>query len=226
MIWAKDKLEGFKGSTILLTHHQLFSIHERICGSITKYRHFSCINPLLSAQLFEYLPSVSAWFWGHEHSFMLFQDNILGVPKCRLLGNSSFHVFSEQKPYQRKEGFPIIPFIEDDENYQKKYRPLTPGKKENDEPFYNLCYGLIDFEKTGKEEYLEINYFCCPCFEHGMQNQFEPYILYKEEILSKSQLEKKQKVVESGDLLFMKAEIGLFTSENGFLDLAGCLIEV
>jgi 3',5'-cyclic AMP phosphodiesterase CpdA len=65
LAWHKEKLENFEGSTIFLTHHQLYSIHDRLCGSLSKYRHFSCINPVLSKQLFEYMPYFSAWYWGH-----------------------------------------------------------------------------------------------------------------------------------------------------------------
>lgn len=119
-------MENFPGSTILLTHHQLFSIHDRICGSMSKYQAFTCVNPLLSAQLFKYLPSISCWFWGHEHSLMFFDDDVMGVRKCRLLGNSSFHVFSKEGPYLRKKGFPYIPLICPDEEYMKKYLPLNP----------------------------------------------------------------------------------------------------
>lgn len=36
--------------------------------------------------------NISGWFWGHEHSLMLFKDNLFGLSKGRLLGNSSFHV--------------------------------------------------------------------------------------------------------------------------------------
>ena len=65
-----------------------------------------------------------------------------------MLGNSSFHVFSKEEPYQRKPGFPFIPFIEDDENYKKKYLPLSPTKSDIENPFYNFCYGFIDFGKS------------------------------------------------------------------------------
>lgn len=41
----------------------------------------------------------------------------------------------------------MIPFIEDDKSYGKKYRPLSPNKSDSDEPFYNYCYGFIDFGK-------------------------------------------------------------------------------
>ncbi len=73
LLWHKHRLENFSGSTVLMTHHQLFSIHERINGKLTKYRKFSCINPMLSAQMFEHMGKTSAWYWGHEHSLMLFK---------------------------------------------------------------------------------------------------------------------------------------------------------
>lgn len=65
LAWHKHKMESFPGSTIFLSHHQLFSIHDRLCGSLSQYRNFSCMNPLLSQQLFEYMPYFSAWYWGH-----------------------------------------------------------------------------------------------------------------------------------------------------------------
>lgn len=43
---------------------------------------------------------------------MLFKESFWGVPLCRLLGNSSFHVvYQKEHPYHRKKGFPPIPFI-------------------------------------------------------------------------------------------------------------------
>lgn len=114
--WHYHRLENFPGSTLLMTHHQLFSIHERLNGKLTDYRKFSCINPMLCAELFKYMGNISAWFWGHEHSLMLFKDNLFGLSKGRLLGNSSFHVMSKNhEPYKRQKGFPHIPFILEDE---------------------------------------------------------------------------------------------------------------
>ena len=55
---------------------------------------------MLYGELFEYIPLISGWLWGHEHSFMLFKQNVLGLNKGRLLGNSSFHVvYDKQNPY-------------------------------------------------------------------------------------------------------------------------------
>lgn len=115
MRWHQHRIRNFKGSTVLLSHHQLFSICEKINGNKTKFKKFSCFNPLMYAQLFEHLGDVSAWFWGHEHSFMLFKDNLFGVSKSRLVGNSSFHVINEiDTPYDRPKDFPFIPFITED----------------------------------------------------------------------------------------------------------------
>ena len=59
------------------------------------------INPMLSEQLFEYIPYMSCWFWGHEHALTFFADDVYGLPKGRLLGNSGVHVYDQDKgnPY-------------------------------------------------------------------------------------------------------------------------------
>jgi hypothetical protein len=192
--WHKEKLENFEGSTVLLTHHQLFSIHDRLCGSLSAYRHFSCVNPLLSKQLFEYLPYFSAWFWGHEHAFMLFRDHFWGVPKCRLLGNSSFHViFDKEHPYQRKPAFPRIPFIADDEAYLRKFLPLNP--KGGLELYFNLCFAVIDLGKA--QENLLVEYFCSPSYNSATKKQchFKHYKLYEEVIEGRSSIASRAEAI-------------------------------
>ena len=83
---------------------------------------------MLSAQMFENLSDLSAWFWGHEHSLMFFKEKLFGLEKGRLLGNSSFHVmYNKEHPYSRPKGFPKIPFIVDDEEYLDQYLPLNPN---------------------------------------------------------------------------------------------------
>ena len=82
---------------------------------------------------------------------MLFDEGISGAGKCRLLGNSSFHVFEQENPYKRKPGFPIIPFIEKDIDYYQKYLPLNPKISHLQNTFFNLCYTLIDFSKADKQ---------------------------------------------------------------------------
>jgi hypothetical protein len=47
---------------------------------------------------------------------MLFKENVMGVQKGRLLGNSSYHVmYDKQNPYKRKKNYPLIPLVVDDE---------------------------------------------------------------------------------------------------------------
>lgn len=97
----------------------------------------------------------------------------MGVRKCRLLGNSSFHVFEKEGPYLRKKGFPYIPLISKDEQYAKKYLPLNPEPDDkNPDCYFNLSYALIDFAKQQTTESspdpfsstLKVEYYCCPCY--------------------------------------------------------------
>ena len=47
---------------------------------------------------------------------MLFKNNILGLSKGRLIGNSSYHVvYDKQNPYTRNDKMNKIPLIVDDE---------------------------------------------------------------------------------------------------------------
>lgn len=209
-------MENFKGSTVLLSHHQLFSIHDRLCGSLSKYNQFSCLNPLLSSQLFEYAPYVSGWYWGHEHAFMLFQNDFLGVSKCRLLGNSSFHVvFDKEDPYKRKEGFPLIPFVEEDGKYYQKYLPVSDSPKKGRDStganYYNLTYGVISFDSFPQSGNALIEYFCSPSYSEEDKASFPVYKLYEEMLESKANIVKKKfnPIDTNKSLLFLKCEIGL-----------------
>ncbi len=50
------------------------------------------INNKLYEQLFDVLPRVSAWYWGHEHRLTFYKFNAYGIACGRMLGNSSFQV--------------------------------------------------------------------------------------------------------------------------------------
>lgn len=102
---------------------------------------------------------------------MFFQQGLFGINKCRLLGNSSFHVHQKEGPYERKKDSPNIPFIEDDKSYLKKYIPKNPdSKKNNPDSYLNFSYCLIDFAKQkvneSNEQFsdLEAEYIVTPCF--------------------------------------------------------------
>ena len=84
--WHRDKLEKFAGSTILLSHHQLFSANSEINKGARPY-----VNESLLATFSPYFDKVAAWFWGHEHNFVLFEDGQHGLKRGRLIGCSSMN---------------------------------------------------------------------------------------------------------------------------------------
>jgi hypothetical protein len=93
LAWAQRRIKEFKGQTILLTHHQLFSPYDKIIGVMTGFGYYNQqFNNLLSQQLFDVLSKVSVWFWGHEHRLAGFIGNAYGVSTSRLLGNSAFQI--------------------------------------------------------------------------------------------------------------------------------------
>jgi hypothetical protein len=55
----------------------------------------------MSRSLFDHMPYISAWFWGHEHTVFLYQNDFAGIARARLLGNSAFQIFSAEEPYAR-----------------------------------------------------------------------------------------------------------------------------
>ncbi len=64
-LWHADKLHGFAGQTILLSHHQPFSAFAQIGPNAPR----NPVNPNLMAS-YERLAQagrIDAWFWGHEH---------------------------------------------------------------------------------------------------------------------------------------------------------------
>ena len=81
--WVKDKIQNAGGrKTVLLSHHQLFSAFEKIAGAV--------VNPKLVEQLGPILPQVTAWFWGHEHNLVVY-DEFQGV-RGRCIGHGAFPV--------------------------------------------------------------------------------------------------------------------------------------
>ena len=112
VVWHKDKLEKFqgKGKTILLSHHQLFSANAKITGKIPAsvgsddhIEHY--INDNLLKEFNQYFDDVPAWFWGHEHNLVIFNEfkhrfyNKLS--KGRLIGCSGFEEFEKEDPYKQ-----------------------------------------------------------------------------------------------------------------------------
>ena len=68
--WHADKLRGFPGRTIFLTHHQPFSAFSQI-GPAARH---DPTNPNLMAThgRLAAAGAIDAWFWGHEHALRLY----------------------------------------------------------------------------------------------------------------------------------------------------------
>lgn len=81
--WLRDRINAAgQRKNILLSHHQLFSAYETIAGH--------AVNQDLLAQVQEFLPQVTAWFWGHEHDLIIYENfqNVQG----RCIGHGAFPV--------------------------------------------------------------------------------------------------------------------------------------
>lgn len=84
--WLKERIEQASGrKTVLLSHHQLFSAYEKIAGD--------AVNQTVFTQVEDFLPQVTAWFWGHEHDLIVYKSfeeggNVLG----RCIGHGAIPV--------------------------------------------------------------------------------------------------------------------------------------
>jgi hypothetical protein len=97
--WHRDKMESFGGATILLSHHQLCSANDPI-GSPKGSSDPSYSDRLL--RLFTpYVDRIAAWYWGHEHSLVLYEPfgSVL-YPRC--VGHSAIPVSADHPLYEAK----------------------------------------------------------------------------------------------------------------------------
>lgn len=103
--WHKQRLKDFGGTTIMLSHHQLFSHSAKINHSNPEY-----MNGWLDKTFDEYYKhDIAAWYWGHEHAFAVYMDGVMGLNKGRLLGSSSYEATSSKDdPYEDK--YYMIPY--------------------------------------------------------------------------------------------------------------------
>lgn len=87
--WHADKLRGFAGRTLLLSHHQPFSAFRQI-GPAAE---LSPVNPALLAAYGTLAAAgpIDAWFWGHEHQLRLYAP-YRGVQAGRNIGYGAIPV--------------------------------------------------------------------------------------------------------------------------------------
>ena len=130
--WHQNKMHTFPGKTILLSHHQLFSANTTINGGTSPSKTY-----FVNGHLYNYFSpffkdKVHAWFWGHEHNLVGFQDGQLGLSKGRLVGNGG---------YQSNESFDHPDKI----NYpQIRVNPGFKVKRDSEEYLYHAAC-VIDF---------------------------------------------------------------------------------
>lgn len=138
--WMQDKMAKHDGLTILLSHHQLFSANAAINGKDSVMNPVPYFNPYLYRVFSDYLSTkVAGWIWGHEHNFVMYQNEMLGLAKGRLVGNSAYEELTSADPY--KVNYPI-PYLESGPAYDK-YK-LGTNADPNGITYYNHGYAIID----------------------------------------------------------------------------------
>jgi 3',5'-cyclic AMP phosphodiesterase CpdA len=157
--WCVDKLETFKksgGKTILLSHHQLYSVSGEIndgsnvvyVTGIQQKTNLRFLNGNLFNIFSPYFDQVAAWYWGHEHLLGIYKNNELtnsqGVPlkKGRLVGNSGYEQWDRDGGYAAKTDrfHYIFPNVQVDITSVTWAGPLMT----NTTNFYNHGWALLN----------------------------------------------------------------------------------
>ena len=87
--WVKDKVDKALSKNkkiIFISHHQLFSLKEPFYKDQGKT--ILSFNENLLNQLGDIVPKLTAWYWAHEHNFVLYKS-FKGLQRGRLIGNGS-----------------------------------------------------------------------------------------------------------------------------------------
>lgn len=157
--WHQDKLNNFDGATILLSHHQLFSSNAKINGYLSDYSALPEQNPYLYQNFQPYFSKIAAWIWGHEHNFVMFEDNLLGLSKGRLVGCSAFEELTSSDPYA--VNYPDIKNFIDPETGNTI--ELSTNADLNGVTYYNHAYAIIDFSgRTNPTDPVTTTYYEYP----------------------------------------------------------------
>ena len=135
--WHRDKLDKFAGTTILLSHHQLISARDKLSDGQRPY-----LNESLYETFKPYFDRVAAWYWGHEHNLVLFEDDLqvqagdAPLKKGRLVGCSAYEETTGEDPYTINS--PAARFMKD-------MPRLKLSKYKTDlQSFYNHAFAILD----------------------------------------------------------------------------------
>jgi len=147
--WHQEKLKGFKGSTILLSHHQLFSAN----SEINKDGPQPYLNQALLATFKPYFDLIPIWFWGHEHNLVLFKDSQFGLKKGRLVGCSAYEESLQEDPY--KINYNAVAYANNMPRLE-----LSPFAT-NMQKFYNHAFALLEVSPAK----IDVSYFQYPSWD-------------------------------------------------------------
>ncbi len=173
--WHRDKLDTFPGTTILLSHHQLISAKETLNGGPRPY-----LNENLYATFKQYFDRIAAWYWGHEHNFILFENDLkiqtddLPLKKGRLIGCSAYEETRDDDPFEVK--YPKARFM------NNMPRLGLSKYKSNLQTFYNHAFAILD---VGPDK-ITASYYEYPSWGQGNAPSADPPIdkyLYQEQLL-------------------------------------------
>jgi hypothetical protein len=187
-LWHRHQLERFRGRTVLLSHHQLYSALD-VCGVPQRKAAATAgsspsldpadfnrdwINTALWRQFGSaFGGQVAAWIWGHEHNLGIFQSGYR-PPDWPTTGTDATQVF-KALPKGRCAGHSAIPVQESEGPYAQKYpvaleRPdlklgLTNG-------WYNHGFEILDLAGAGHPARL--------AYYQVAEAEPEPLLLYEE----------------------------------------------
>jgi hypothetical protein len=174
--WHQDKLDNFAGTTVLFSHHQLFSANAPLKKGPKPY-----LNDALNGVFRNYYDKcIAAWFWGHEHNLVIYQDNqkfddTEGLRKGRLVGCSAY-----------EEAQSSDPFATDPDCKDVKYAPNMPKLglskyKSATQTFYNHAFLLLEIAPAK----IVAKYFEYPSWDQAYKPTPEPAVgnpIYIEDI--------------------------------------------
>ena len=101
--WLADKVNNAGArSTVLVSHHQLFTAYDNIDNNEVNLRLYPQVAPLL--------PKVALWIWGHEHDFVPY-DSYKNLKRSCCLGHAAFPVGVDELPKVPK--YPDVPLVKD-----------------------------------------------------------------------------------------------------------------
>jgi hypothetical protein len=149
--WLADKVNNAGGrSTVLLSHHQLFTAFDMIDNNE--------INLRLYPQVSSLLPKVAIWIWGHEHDFVLY-DSYKGLARSCCLGHGAFPVGLGELPKDPKHA--DVPLIKDADG--NPYRLGSTGG------LYNHGYAIIDIDgASGQVSYYQDSDEDTPMYQQSL----------------------------------------------------------